>query len=177
MVSTADRRKSDRERKAVERAERKRIGVPDPVVLDRVIVNALRDCVLIGLGHDDRPAEVHLVRFRLKDVLRKAQEEYQARGLNGGACEAAILQRLAPLNGGQTKGGGQAGDSVDMSRESTPPTELVTETRREDHDQEAHDLLFSLCDEAPLQRQAQPSSSRLTVPGRSPSQIMSSRGR
>lgn len=99
MANSRARRQSDRERKRAEREVLRERGAPEPGLLDRVLVNALRNSVLLGLGHDDRPEDVVNASVRYRDILRLARAEFAKRGLNRNECDRAMVARLAPLDG------------------------------------------------------------------------------
>jgi hypothetical protein len=102
MSSTRDRKKADRERKAAEREARRKAGIPEPQLLDKILVDSLRDCVVIGLGHPDRPDPVVQSRFKLRELMQRALRDLGRRGYDKRACVPLIAARLAPVDGAQT---------------------------------------------------------------------------
>lgn len=95
MSSTKERRKSDRDRKADERRLRREAGIPEPALLDRVIVDALREIVVVGLGHADlRPDPVVQARFQLRELMQRAIRDLGRRGYNTRACAPVIAARF-----------------------------------------------------------------------------------
>ncbi|MGF9764308.1 hypothetical protein AAII07_55330 [Microvirga sp. 0TCS3.31] len=102
MTSSRNRRKSDRERKATERAERKRAGIPEQATLDRALVDALRD----ALGRRRwrvvrRNAHGGILEIvpSLHGVVYLTRKALLARGLNREAIDDAIRERLRTVNG------------------------------------------------------------------------------
>jgi hypothetical protein len=102
MTSTHERKQADRKRKAAERDARRKAGIPEPQLLDKILVDSLRDCVVIGLGHPDRPDPVVKSRFKLRELMQRALRDLARRGYDKRACMPVIAARLAPLEGSQT---------------------------------------------------------------------------
>lgn len=100
MTTTRDRRKADRDRKALERKARREAGLPDPALLDKILVDALRECVVIGLGHGGLPTDPRVkLKFELRDVLKRALRDLGRREYDKRACASVIAARLAPVDG------------------------------------------------------------------------------
>ncbi len=97
MSNTRDRRKADRERKQAERQARREAGIPEPQLLDKVLVDALRDALsrrrwrIVRRRTDGSILEIvpslHAVVFLTRKALL-------ARGLNRAAVDDAIRERL-----------------------------------------------------------------------------------
>lgn len=103
-MASNDRKKMDRDRKRQERQALKQAGAPTPGVLDRALCDALRDVVMITLGHRDlRPSNVVEAVVSIRDILRMARRELAERGLDKGACDAALVARLATLDGAHSR--------------------------------------------------------------------------
>jgi hypothetical protein len=132
MTSSKDRRRTDRERKAAERQARRTAGIPEPQVLDKALTDALRNCVIGGLGHR-RAAPVVRTAFVLRDLLRFALSDLERRGYNRQACEAAIAARLAPIDGPPGVPPDPIPQAVAPSRIAGLKTEPGTETAPSGH--------------------------------------------
>ncbi|MFC4172469.1 hypothetical protein ACFOYU_10395 [Microvirga sp. GCM10011540] len=103
-MTSSERKRQDRERKRQERQALKAAGAPTPGVLDRALCDALRDVVCIALGHPDlRPRNVLTAAVSIREVLKFARRELSERGLDKRACDAALVARLAPLNGAPSR--------------------------------------------------------------------------
>jgi hypothetical protein len=103
-MTTRDRKRADRERKATERAERKLLGIPEPALLDKAVVDALRD----ALGRRRwrvvrRKADGSILEIvpSLHGVLYLTRTALLARGLNRAAIDAAIRDRLRTVDDGE----------------------------------------------------------------------------
>ncbi len=94
MASNADRRRADRERKAAERKARREAGLPDPIVLDRVLVDALRDTVYRRRPGRDVHDVVVWTYANFKEVIRRARQELRRRGHTKEAANTAITARF-----------------------------------------------------------------------------------
>ena len=98
-ITTAQHRREDRERKRREREARRNVGAPDPGLLDRAIVNAPRDMVVIGLGHADcRPKDVVRAAIQIQSVLQRARTKFHDRGLDKVECDRALVTRLTLID-------------------------------------------------------------------------------
>jgi len=103
MSSTQSRRKSDRDRKSEERRLRREAGIPEPAVMDKILVDSLRELVVIGLGHADlRPNPVVRARFQFRELMQRALRDLGRRGYDKRACAPVIAARFAMPASSQT---------------------------------------------------------------------------
>ena len=88
-------KREDAERKREERRRRKEAGIPDPVLVDRAIVEALRKVMTL---HDrgTRAGELPVGKTVPFDaVIRAAAFDLQGRGYQGPRIGEALIARLA----------------------------------------------------------------------------------
>jgi hypothetical protein len=96
MSSTRDRRKADRERKAAERRARKEAGLPDPAVLDRIIVDSFRDDMYRRRPDTGVRDVVVWTGVLVKEVMRRARLELLRRGHTQEVVDGVLTARLVP---------------------------------------------------------------------------------
>lgn len=101
MPSTPARRRSDRDRKRAERQARRDAGLPDPALLNRLMVDALRDSVYRRRDTSALDAVVWS-HVALKDVFKRARAELRRRGHTKEASNAAIMQRFMAASASDT---------------------------------------------------------------------------
>jgi hypothetical protein len=130
MTTTRDRRKADRERKQAEREARKAAGIPEPAVLDKALVDALRDALgrrrwrVVRRRPDGSVLEIVPSLHGLVYLTRRA---LLARpGLNRVAIDAAIRERLRTVDDRN-----RCAPSAPQAAQPSQVTDLKTQTPME----------------------------------------------
>ncbi|MDH2309169.1 hypothetical protein [Methylobacterium brachiatum] len=92
---------SPAERKRVERANRKKAGLPDPRVVDAAVASAMAEALHAAdfVGHCVRRGSVAGMTVDVEDVMRRAIAHVRAAKVQGGevtraAAHQAVAQRL-----------------------------------------------------------------------------------